>query len=78
MIGSLMHRISTELDIPFANFLEGGYNIQMLPTLLSSYISPLVHPDQEYSNLSKQLEPNNQTLTTLNQSKEILSDYWEI
>ncbi len=78
VIGSLLLRISTELDIPFANFLEGGYNIQMLPTLLSSYISPLVHPDQEYSKLSEQLEPKNQTLTTLNQSKGILRDYWEI
>ncbi|MFX1506227.1 MAG: histone deacetylase [Promethearchaeota archaeon] len=76
-IGSLMQRISSELKIPFANFLEGGYNIQMLPELLSSYISPLVHPDQEFQE-SNQLEPNNQTLSTLSRSKKILGDYWEL
>ncbi len=78
MIGTFIHRISSELNIPFANFLEGGYNIQMLPDLLSSYISPLIHPDQEFPESSRPLEPDNQTLTTLNQSKEILSNYWEL
>jgi acetoin utilization deacetylase AcuC-like enzyme len=78
IIGELIHRISSELNIPFANFLEGGYNIQMLPDLLSSYISPLIHPEQEYTKSPKPLEPNNQTVLTLNQSKKILSDYWEL
>ncbi|MFW9904733.1 MAG: histone deacetylase [Candidatus Thorarchaeota archaeon] len=78
MIGTFIHRISSELNIPFANFLEGGYNIQMLPDLLSSYISPLIHPDQEFPESSRPLEPNNQTLTTLSQSKKILRDYWEL
>lgn len=77
-IGSLIHRISSELKIPFANFLEGGYNIQMLPKLLSSYVLPLIHPDQELYESPHQLEPNNQTFTTLNRSKGILSDYWEL
>jgi acetoin utilization deacetylase AcuC-like enzyme len=76
-IGSIIHRISSELDVPFANFLEGGYNIQMLPELLSSYISPLIHPDQEFQQPT-QLEPNNQTISTLSRSKKILGDYWEL
>ena len=78
MIGTYIHRISSELNIPFANFLEGGYNIQMLPDLLSSYISPLIHPDQEFPESYKQLKPVNHTISTLNESKEILSDYWEL
>ena len=77
-IGSLIHSISSELDIPFANFLEGGYNIQMLPKLLSAYILPLIHPDEEFHEISNQLEPNNQTLSTLGRSKKLLSDYWEL
>lgn len=78
MIGAYMRHISSELNIPMAHFLEGGYNIQMLAKLVSSYIFPLIHPDQEYPKSSKQLKPNNQTISTLNQSKEILSDYWEL
>lgn len=78
MIGTFIHCISSELNIPFANFLEGGYNIQMLPKLLSSYISPLIHPDQEFQGSSRPLEPNSQTIHTLDRSKKILSDYWEL
>lgn len=78
VIGSLINQISSELDIPFANYLEGGYNIQMLPKMLSSYINPFIHPDQDYSNLSSQLTPNIQTQLTLDQSKKILKNYWEL
>lgn len=77
-IGMLIHHIASELKIPFANFLEGGYNIQMLPELLSSYISPLIHPDQDYNNPSEYLEPNNQTILTIERSKKILNDFWEL
>jgi acetoin utilization deacetylase AcuC-like enzyme len=77
-IGILIHQIASELNIPFANFLEGGYNIQMLPELLSSYISPFIHPEQNFQNPSEHLEPNNQTILTLDRSKKILSDYWEL
>jgi len=77
-IGSLIRRISSELNIPFANFLEGGYNIQMLPKLLSAYISPLIDPDPKLYKTPTHLEPNNQTFSTLSRSKKLLSDYWEI
>ncbi|MHA2223792.1 MAG: histone deacetylase family protein [Candidatus Hodarchaeales archaeon] len=78
MIGSFVYRISSELNIPFANFLEGGYNIQMLPDLLSSYVTPLINPDQEFLESPRILKPSNQTYSTLNKSKNILRDYWEL
>ena len=77
-IGSYIHQIVSDLDIPFANFLEGGYNIQMLPNLVSSYINPLIHPENDYDQTIQSLKPNTQTLDTVNQAKNLLKDYWEL
>jgi len=78
IIGSYIHQIVSDLDIPFANFLEGGYNIQMLPTLVSSYINPLIHPENDYDLTIQSLKPNSQTLDTIAQAKNLFKDYWEI
>lgn len=77
-IGSYVHQIVSDLDIPFANFLEGGYNIQMLPNLVSSYINPLIHPENDYDLTIQSLKPNTQTLDTVNKAKKLLKDYWEL
>jgi acetoin utilization deacetylase AcuC-like enzyme len=77
IIGSYIHRIISDLNIPFANFLEGGYNIQMLPRLVMNYIDPLIHPEKDY-NLIQSLRPNTQTIDTIDQAKSLLKDFWEL
>ncbi|UCE14890.1 MAG: histone deacetylase [Candidatus Heimdallarchaeota archaeon] len=78
MIGAYILKISSELNIPFANFLEGGYNIYSLPKLISSYISPFIQDDQERNYYDISLHPNDQTIATVNRAKNILSDYWQL
>ncbi|MFX1285134.1 MAG: histone deacetylase [Promethearchaeota archaeon] len=75
VIGKYINRIASELEIPFAHFLEGGYNIQSLPTLVSSYITPFIQDRVETSHL---LEPSDQTIATVNRSKGLLGDYWQL
>lgn len=78
MIGAYILQISSELNIPFANFLEGGYNIGSLPKLISSYISPFIQKDPERNFYDTTLHPNDQTIATVNRAKNILSDYWQV
>jgi acetoin utilization deacetylase AcuC-like enzyme len=84
LIGAYMNHITNELKIPMANFLEGGYSIQMLPILLSSYITPIIHPErQDYlteyiSKTSASLKPRKETFSTIDQAKKLLSDFWEL
>ena len=78
LIGSHIQQIASELKIPCAHFLEGGYNIQMLPTLLQSYISPLIHPEKDLSMSAKSLKPKSQTTATLERLNTLLGEYWEL
>lgn len=78
IIGAYIQLISQELNIPLANFLEGGYNIQDLPDLIFSYITPLIYPDQDYLKNKISNEPLSQTISTINRSKKLLSEYWEL
>lgn len=75
VIGTYIKQIASELEIPFAHFLEGGYNIQSLPNLVSSYIAPFIQDQEKRSHL---LEPSDQTIATVNRSKGLLSDYWQL
>ena len=82
VIGSYIKSIISELHIPCANFLEGGYNIQMLPSLLSSYISPLIsEAELEFNDISRENKydkiPSDQTKSTISQAKVLLKDYWD-
>ncbi len=78
MIGAYIQQIVSDLGIPFANYLEGGYNIQMLPKLVSSYINPLIHPENDYDFTFQSLKPSTQTLDTIKRAKNLFKDYWEI
>ncbi|NHJ00677.1 MAG: histone deacetylase [Candidatus Heimdallarchaeota archaeon] len=83
VIGSYIRNIVSDLRIPYANFLEGGYNIQMLPSLLSSYILPLLSEEiienERIRNISKfEGDPSNQTKSTIKQAKELLKDFWQV
>ncbi|GAG83849.1 unnamed protein product, partial [marine sediment metagenome] len=78
IIGAYIKHIASELNIPFANYLEGGYNIEMLPKLVSSYIEPLIQNEKEYYDINQPLNPNSQTISTIDQAKKLLKDYWEI
>lgn len=78
LIGTYIHHIVSELKIPCAHFLEGGYNIQMLPALLQSYISPLIHPETDPPKSAKPLKPKSQTVTTLDRLNKVLHEFWEL
>ncbi len=78
VIGEYIKQIASELGIPFAHFLEGGYNIQSLPKLVSSYITPFIQKDQEKKFSDISLEPSDQTIAVVNRSKKLLSDYWQL
>ncbi len=78
IIGEYFRQIVSELKIPFANFLEGGYNVQSLPNLLSAYISPFIQESQENKISNISLTPSQQTIATVNQSKNLLGDYWQL
>lgn len=77
LIGKYILRIASELEIPYAHFLEGGYNIQSLPKLVSSYISPFIQDVQDGIIVDISSEANDQTIATVNRSKTLLSDYWQ-
>lgn len=78
MIGAYIHQIASELNIPFANYLEGGYNIQMLPTLVSAYIDPLIHPEKYQDQPFQSFNPSSQTISTIDRAKVLFKDYWEL
>ena len=78
VIGEYIRQTASELKIPFAHFLEGGYNIQSLPKLVSSYITPFTQEEQKEDFIDVSLKPSDQTISTVNQSKKLLSDYWSL
>ncbi len=84
LIGALMQKISSDLKIPIANYLEGGYNIKMLPTLISAYVSPIQKENheeiiKEYELKTKDsLKPKNETYITLEKAKNLLGDFWQL
>jgi acetoin utilization deacetylase AcuC-like enzyme len=78
LIGAYLQQLASELKIPCAHFLEGGYNIQMLPALLQSYISPFIDPEKSPPKSAKPLTPKLQTSTTLERLKTLFGEYWEL
>jgi acetoin utilization deacetylase AcuC-like enzyme len=77
-IGNQMREITNELKIPFANFLEGGYNLDRLSDLLAAYTSPLIDDMSGELKLDTSIHPKTETKVTIQKSKNLLKDYWSI
>ncbi|MHA1972377.1 MAG: histone deacetylase family protein [Candidatus Hodarchaeales archaeon] len=76
-LGSVIENLGKSIEIPIAHFLEGGYNLSMLPTLLKSYISPFID-DKEYEFEANSNKVQSQTKYTVEKASSLLKDYWEI
>jgi acetoin utilization deacetylase AcuC-like enzyme len=77
-IGRKIKEITDNLDIPFAHYLEGGYNISLLPELISAYISPFIKQDEKIGEINPTLSARSETKITIHQSKNQLTDYWSL
>jgi len=77
-IGNQMREITNDLKIPFANFLEGGYNLDRLPDLLAAYTNPLIDDDREEFRLNPSIHPKSETNVIIQKSKDLLKDYWSV
>jgi acetoin utilization deacetylase AcuC-like enzyme len=75
-IGQQLKLIADKLNIPYAHFLEGGYNINFLPNLLSAYITPFISEIDEYKKVNISLQPNSETTSTIQRSKSLLDEFW--
>lgn len=78
LIGNYLQQLASELQIPCAHFLEGGYNIPMLSDLLKAYISPFLDPGENPSKSMTRLTPKPHTVAILERSSQLLKDYWEL
>ncbi|MHA1226382.1 MAG: histone deacetylase family protein [Candidatus Hodarchaeales archaeon] len=76
-LGSVIKNLSKDLKIPVAHFLEGGYNLAMLPSLLEYYITPFISDMEEDFKANKD-EVQPQTKYTVEKACTLLKDYWEI
>jgi len=77
-IGNQMREITNNLRIPFANFLEGGYNLDRLSDLLAAYTNPLIGNENEKYILDSSLHPKSETKITIQKSKDLLKEYWSL
>ena len=77
-IGDQMKEITKSLKIPFANFLEGGYNIDRLSDLLAAYVNPLIDEGTEEIRLDPKIHPKTETQLTIQNSINLLKDYWSV
>ncbi len=77
-IGKQLKFFTESLKIPCAHFLEGGYNIDFLPDLLSAYITPFISRNDEELKVSLSLRPKSETMVTIQKSKSLLSDFWSL
>ncbi|MFX0149268.1 MAG: histone deacetylase family protein [Candidatus Hodarchaeota archaeon] len=82
IIGRLLKHLAQTLDAPVAHFLEGGYNIKDLPTLMESYVKPFNTPGKEVlsSSMKDRLMDKTQehTFNVIERLKGLLSNYWKI
>ena len=77
-IGNQISEITNNLRIPYANFLEGGYNLDRLSDLLAAYTSPLLDNDSEKYRLDASINPKSETKAIIQKSKDLLKDYWSL
>ena len=77
LIGQIINNIALDLNIPVAHFLEGGYNIKMLPLLVSSYVQSFFSTENN-KDIEKIEQAQDQTILTLKKAQTLLKDYWEI
>ncbi len=77
-IGNQMNEITKSLKIPFANFLEGGYNIDRLSDLLAAYTIPLIDDEAKEIRLDNSIRPKPETQVTIQKSINLLKDYWSM
>ncbi|MHA2276772.1 MAG: histone deacetylase [Candidatus Kariarchaeaceae archaeon] len=77
-IGDQMKEITKSLKIPFANFLEGGYNIDRLSDLLAAYTTSLIDEETEKIRLDPKISPKTETQLIIQKSINLLKDYWSI
>ena len=77
-IGKQLQFYAEDQRIPCAHFLEGGYNIKALPKLLEAYITPFINEEKEDPEVSPSLRPKTESITTIQRSKSILSDFWSL
>ena len=77
-IGDQIKEITNSLNIPFANFLEGGYNIDRLSDLLAAYTNSLIDDQKEKRRLVNKIHPKTETKVTIQKSINLLKDYWSM
>ncbi len=77
-IGSKIKEITNTLNIPCAHYLEGGYNINLLPELVSAYISPFIKENKMIGKIDPALTARAETKITIQHSKNELTDYWSL
>ncbi|MHA2106748.1 MAG: histone deacetylase family protein [Candidatus Hodarchaeales archaeon] len=77
-IGKMIKKITDNLNIPYAHFLEGGYNINLLPELVSAYIDPFIGKEDFKEKINPSLQIKEETKTTIQNSKRVLKDYWSL
>ena len=75
-IGTQLKLMADNLKIPYAHFLEGGYNINSLSGLLSAYITPFIRKNDEEQEVEISLPPKSETMSTIQRSKSLLNDFW--
>ncbi|PWI49721.1 hypothetical protein CEE45_00920 [Candidatus Heimdallarchaeota archaeon B3_Heim] len=77
-IGKIIKEITDNLKIPYAHFLEGGYNINLLPELLSAYVSPFIGKSEVNLKIDPSLQVKEETKSIVQSSKNVLKDYWSL
>ncbi len=77
-IGKAIKEITDDHQIPCAHFLEGGYNLNLLPELVSAYISPFINENDQMEGINPALQVKEETKTTIQSSKRVLSEYWSL
>ncbi|MHA1976067.1 MAG: histone deacetylase family protein [Candidatus Hodarchaeales archaeon] len=77
-IGKILKEITDDLKIPHAHFLEGGYNINLLPELVSAYISPFIGESDTIGKINPSLQVKEETKATIQSSKSVLREYWTL
>ncbi len=76
-LGQEMKKMGQELQIPIACYLEGGYAISMLPTLLEAFLTPWIQKQVKMIDHFQE-SYDKQTSKMIKSVKQILDDYWTI
>jgi acetoin utilization deacetylase AcuC-like enzyme len=80
-VGKLIHNYGHSKKKPIFHTLEGGYNVEALPTLIHSYIAPWIRPTKRRLNLNhpqKQKNIRSREQRTFKYIKQLLRQYWHI